>query len=126
MKSLTGLATISLIIFAAASASAQTTPGTPSKPNTVTSVPAPPPPPGGPDKVATQTRPFGPGTPKRRGPSAYDDFAGGPGGSASTCHTALDDKFQACVDSLTTKCDKDGGGMRTNENGSVTCVPPPN
>lgn len=134
MKSMTAIAALFGIAFAAASASsafAQSgAPGTPSKPNKVTAVPPPPPPPGGPDKYTTQTRPPGPGAGLRkpRGPNVVDDLTGGPvysqshGGSTCGADPETGVAVPACVDSLAAKCN---GGMRTNDDGTVTCVPRP-
>lgn len=135
MKSTIAIAVLIGVAFAASSALAQSGPGsTLPKPNKVTSVPPPPPPPGGPDKFVTRTHPLGlPGGPRKpKGPGVVDDFAAGPqyskshGGSTCGAEESTGVANPACVDSLSAMCGtKDHpGGMRTNDDGSVTCVPP--
>jgi hypothetical protein len=124
MKCLNTVATIALVIFAAANASAQTTPSTtPSKPNKVTSVPPPPPPPG-PDKLTTGTQPPGPHGGKTRdprGPGVVDDLAADPNRKASKCYANLGHPaYFNCINSLITNCVIGKGGTAStgsNENG---------
>lgn len=76
------------------------------------------------DKFAT--RPPGPGgTPTN--PTPVDDIAGHPGGNVSKSHggsTCYPAAGPTCVASLDKLCSEHGGGMRTNDDGSVTCVMP--
>jgi hypothetical protein len=137
MKCLNTVATIALVIFATASASSafaeSGAPGsTPSKPNKVTAVPPPPPPPGGPDKLVTRTQPpVPPGSRKPKAPGVVDDLAAIPhhskshGGSTCGAEAGTGVANPTCVASLDAMCGtKDHpGGMRTNDDGSVTCVP---
>jgi hypothetical protein len=129
MKSATTLATSLCISLAAAmfasSVSAQNgTPNSaPSRPNKVVTVP--PPPPGGPDKVATKTLPDtnGPARPSARPPKPFDEFAY----AKPDPRAAMDRRCQNnswCHSMYVQSCDDEGGGMRTNENGSEECVLP--
>lgn len=65
------------------------------------------------------------GNPSRPQPTPVDDIAGNGSGNTtksqggSTCYP---DAGPNCVASLDKLCTKHGGGMRTNDDGSVTCV----
>ena len=129
MKSTTTIAASICISLAAAlfasSASAQSgTPNSaPPRPAKTAPVP-PPPPPGGPDKLTTKTlpdinRPSGPARP----PKPIDEFAA----ARPNPRAAMDKKCQNnswCHSMYVQSCDDEGGGMRTNEDGSEECVLP--
>ena len=130
MKSTTTIAASICISFAAAlfasSASAQSgTPNSaPPRPAKIATVPPPPPPPGGPDKLTTKTlpdinRPSGPARP----PKPIDEFAA----ARPNPRAAMDRRCQNnswCHSMYVQSCDDEGGGMRTNEDGSEECVMP--
>jgi hypothetical protein len=119
MKSLAAVATIALIVFATANASAQSSaPGTPSKPNTVTSVPPPPPPPGGPDKVTTQPQPPRPGV---------GDLTGDPQQKhAAKSYCYISESADKCVGWLTACMSPQSGSFSCaagpGDNGQYVCV----
>lgn len=116
------------LAFAAATASSSfaesTTPG--AAPPTRTGPKVTPPPRGRElDKFTTRTQPPGDkaALPKPGGPAVVDDFASGivysKAHGGSTCYP---DAGPNCVASLDKICTAHGGGMRTNPDGSVTCV----
>jgi hypothetical protein len=124
MKRWTLIAAVTGIACAAASSAfAQSgIPGsTPSKPNKVTAVPPPPPPPGGPDKFTTRTQPPGDaGLPRpSREPKPFDDFAARPKDPAKSLDVTCSQSW--CMEIVIAWCDKKGGSLSTNPDGSITC-----
>jgi hypothetical protein len=131
MKSTIAIAALIGVAFATSSAFAQSGPGS-TLPKPKVAVVPPPPPPGGPDKLVTRTPPTIPGVRKPKSPGVVDDLAAVPhhsksqGGSTCGAEESTGVANPACVESLDAMCGtKDHpGGMRTNDDGSVTCVPP--
>ena len=129
MKFMTASAVLIGVAFAAASASsafaqsgAPGTPSNPTKPKVTAVPPPPPPPPGGPDKYTTRTQPPGHGTGfgERSGPNVVDDIATRP--KEPTKSLDFTCRESSCMDLVQKTCDKHGGGMSTNPDGSVTCT----
>jgi hypothetical protein len=125
MKRMTALAVLLGLAVAGAFATnafAQSSaPGsTPSKPK-VTAVPPPPPPPGGPDKLTTQTQPRMPGDLNSGpAPKPLDDIAAKPKDPAKSLEITCSESH--CMDLVIEFCDKHGGGLSTNPDGSITCT----
>lgn len=150
MKSMTAIAAVIGIAFAAASSSsalANSAPGsTPSKPNKV-ATPPPPPPPGGPDKLTTRPQPPVPGNGPSSvpwlnywpspGPKLVDDLAGprqpprpprpGVGNVTSVPKAKKGELFGPCNNSdcnethYTTDCKVASGGMSSEPGGAISC-----
>lgn len=107
--------------LASSSLAQSTVPGA-TTPRPVTAVPPPPPPPGGPDKLTTRTQPPGePGFPRpSRDPKPQDDFAARPKDPKKSLDVTCSQSW--CMDSVIAWCDKRGGSLSTNPDGSITCT----
>lgn len=94
----------------------------PSKPGRFTAVPPPPPAPGGPDKLTTRTQPPGGpgfGSPARP-PKPLDDFAARPKEPIKSLDVTCSQSW--CMELVIAWCDKRGGSLSTNPDGSITCT----